>query len=120
MNFVIRDLLYCLGVTEKMSVFLKRSTLCVCPFTNRNDLCLLQSDLTPMWQNSTIPVGRMWRRTFVTTVTIAWQLRPDILSFLANRTLGHKPSNTEFISILVHYLKGPVSKTAIQPFAQIS
>ena len=120
MDFVIRDLLYCLGVTEKHVGFPHTLYAVRLSIQQPERLMLVTKWLYPdvakqyhtSWQNV--------EKNIRTTVTIAWHFRPDILSFLANRTLGHKPSNTEFISILVHYLKGPVSKTAIQPFAQIS
>ena len=112
----IRDLLYHLGITEKYVGFF-HTTYAVCLSIHQPERLLLVTKW--LYPDVAKHYNTNWRnveRTIRTVAAVAWKLRPEMLSFLANRTLDRRPGNTQFISILVHYLQDSVDNIKIQSF----
>ena len=101
----VYDLLYTLGITENYIGFFFTSDAVHLTLQQPERLLLitkwLYPDIAKRHNTSCYNVEKGIRKT----VEVAWKLRAEKMCFIAKRDLEHRPTNSQFISILTNYLQ---------------
>ena len=101
----IHDLLYKLGVTEKYMGFFHSSYAVYLTIRQPDRLLLITKKIYPEVARH---YGTNWRaveRSIRTLVRAVWRQCPEVLSSIASGNLIKRPSNSQFIAIMAHYLR---------------
>ena len=104
-NGDIYDLLYRLGITAKYVGFLHVSYAVRLILIQPERIQLVTKWLYPDVANH---YGTNWKaveRNIRTVISIAWDLRPEVLDQIAGRHLEHKPRASQFLAILAAYFR---------------
>lgn len=109
----IRNILYNLGITPKYVGFFHTSYAISLTIQQPERLSLitkwLYPDVARHYHTSCCNVEKNIRLT----AARAWKLHSVILDYFARRHLDHRPTNSEFLSILVSYLLTTNSSTIL-------
>ena len=103
----IFDVLFEFGITPKYVGFSYSSFAIYLAIQQPERLLLITK-----WQNV--------ERGIRTVVAVAWELRPEKLSYIAKCNLTHKPTNAQFIAILANHIQASESNDPMfDPITQI-
>lgn len=121
-NTAIYDLLYSLGITAKYTGFFYTSYAVYLAIQQPERLLLITKWLYPEVAKQ---YGTTWynvEKSIRFAAAVAWELRQDKLADIAKFDLTRKPSNSQFISILVKHIQTTTetSEEAIPFMSQIS
>ena len=104
-NAPIQDLLYSLGITAKYVGFFYTSCAVHLATQNPERLLLITKWLYPEVAKK---YGTSWynvEKNIRFAVALAWELRRDKLTDIAKFDLYRRPTNSQFISILVKHIQ---------------
>ena len=102
-----RELLYSLGVTEKYAGFFYTAVAVHLAACRPERLALITKWLYPDVAKQFRTDWRNVERGIRAAAEIAWELRPDKLAEIAKRDLDRRPTNSQFITILVSCVHPP-------------
>lgn len=112
--------LYLVGVTAKYVGFFHTSYAVYLSMQQPERLLLLTKWLYPdvaKHYHTNCPVVE---RSIRTAATVAWQLRPEKLAIMGKCKLYKRPSNAQFISIILGFLQSSDSEVMQRALLQIS
>ena len=114
-----RELLYSLGVTEKYAGFFYTAVAVHLAACRPERLALITKWLYPDVAKQFRTDWRNVERGIRAVAEIAWELRPDKLAEIAKRDLDRRPTNSQFITILVSCVHPPADDclACILPYA---
>ncbi len=112
----IKELLFQLGITSKYTGFFFTSCAVILSLRQPERLLLITKWLYPDVAKQFNTDWRNVERGIRSVVEIAWELCPEKLSRIAMRELNRRPSNSQFISILTHYIANSSSREPLTEF----
>lgn len=104
-DFIICDLLYSIGITEKYVGFFYTSYAVYLAVHKPESLLLITKSLYPEVAEHYRTEWHNVERAIRSAAAVAWQLCPDRLSYLARHDLNRRPSNAQFISFLANHVR---------------
>ena len=117
----IRDLLYGLGITVRYVGFFHTSYAVHLAIQQPERLLLITKCLYPDVAKHFHTDWRNVERAIRSVAAVAWELCPDKLSYIAKYDLKQRPSNAQFLSILVNHVQSvPEGGASVQRLPDIS
>ena len=117
----IFDVLFELGITPKYVGFSYSSFAIYLAIQQPERLLLITKWLYPDVAKQYLTKWQNVERGIRTVVAVAWELRPEKLSYIAKCNLTHKPTNAQFIAILANHIQASESNDPMfDPITQIS